>query len=88
MEKYGYKNISSRNEFEKTSSNSKKVNQGPVVANDLTSYGFVDLNKKGNWGMPGETRYFVKNIEDLINASDNVNKPIMRERKPKGYVGW
>jgi hypothetical protein len=88
MEKYGYKNISSKNEFEKASNNGGRVNQGPVVGNELTTYGFVDLNKKGDWGMPGQTRYYVKNIEDLINASDKMNKPIMGERKPKGYVGW
>lgn len=88
MNKYGYKNISSRNEFEKATKNNGRVNQGPVIGDDLTTYGFVDLGKKGNWGMPGQTRYYVKSIEDLIGASDKMSVPILRERKPKGYVGW
>lgn len=88
MEKYGYKNISSKNEFEKASKKNTGANYSTSAVDNLTTYGFVDLNKKGDWGMPGETRYYVKNIEDLINASDKMNKPIMGERKPKGYVGW
>ena len=43
MKNYGYKNISSRNEFEKASKNDGRVNHGPVVGDELTTYGFVDL---------------------------------------------
>jgi hypothetical protein len=88
MEKYGYKNISSRNEFEKATKNDGRVNQSPVVGDELTTYGFVDLKKKGDWGMPGQTRYYVKTVEDLLTASDKMSKAITSERKPKGYVGW
>jgi hypothetical protein len=88
MEKYGYKNISSRNEFEKATHNDGRVNHGPVVGDELTTYDFVDLKKKGDWGMPGQTRYYVKNIDDLLKAGDKMSKPIMAERKPKGYVAW
>lgn len=89
MEKYGYKNISSRNEFEKATSNNGRFNNtGPVQGKELTNYGFVDLNAKGNWGMPGQTRYYVKPIEDLVKANDNVSKTVIAERKPKGFVAW
>ena len=88
MEKYGYKNISSKNEFEKASKNDGRVNQGPVVGDELTTYGFVDLKKKGDWGMPGQTRYYVKTVDDLIKANDKMTKTISSERKPKGYVAW
>ena len=88
MEKYGYKNISSRNEFEKASKNDGRVNHGPVVGDELTTYGFVDLKKKGDWGMPGQTRYYVKTVDDLIKANDRMTKTISSERKPKGYVAW
>lgn len=88
MEKYGYKNISSRNEFEKATKNNGRVNHSPVAGDELTTYDFVDLNKKGDWGMPGQTRYYVKTIDDLITASDKMSKSITKERKPKGYVGW
>lgn len=88
MEKYGYKNISSRNEFEKAAKADGRIQGSTTPEGDLTNYGFVDFNKKGSWGMPGETRYYVKTIEDLVKANDKVSKSVMNERKPKGYVGW
>lgn len=88
MEKYGYKNISSRQEFEKASKKDGKFNYGPPSKKNLTNYDFVDWTTQGNWGMPGQTRYFVKGIEDLFGASDKMSKSVKGERKPKGYVGW
>jgi hypothetical protein len=89
MEKYGYKNISSRNEFEKATNNNGRFNDpGPVKGKELTNYDFVDLKSKGHWGMPGQTRHYVKPIEDLLKANDKMNKPVMADRKPKGYVAW
>jgi hypothetical protein len=89
MEKYGYKNISSRNEFEKASKNDGRFGGNtPVVGDELTTYDFVDLKAKGDWGMPGQTRYYVKPIEDLLKANDKMHHPVMAERKPKGYVAW
>lgn len=88
MEKYGYKNISSRREFEKASKSNGKFNISSPQAKNLTNYDFVDWGTQGNWGMPGQTRYFVKEVGDLVNANDKMSKPIMAERKPKGYVGW
>ena len=38
--------------------------------------------------MPGQTRYYVKTIDDLINANGKMSSTITNERKPKGYVGW
>lgn len=88
MDKHGYKNISSRNEFEKNSKTNGKVNYGPVEGKHITRYDFVDWGSQGNWGMPGETRYEVKDLKDLIGAGDKMSKPIMKDRKPTGYVGW
>lgn len=88
MEKYGYKNISSRNEFEKAANKDGRVNHGPVEGDELTTYGFVDLKKKGDWGMPGQTRHYVKTIDDLIKANSKMSKQINNKRKPKGYVAW
>jgi hypothetical protein len=89
MEKYGYKNISSRNEFEKATKNDGRFGgHTPVVGDELTTYDFVDLKAKGDWGMPGQTRYYVKPIEDLLKANDKMHHPVMAVRKPKGYVAW
>jgi hypothetical protein len=88
MEKYGYKNISSRNEFEKASKNNGRINYGPVKGKNLTTYDFIDWTTQGNFGMPGQTRYFVKNVEDLTKANDKASSAVISERKPKGYVGW
>lgn len=88
MEKYGYKNISNRNEFEKASSKDTQIPNNPVDTKHLTTYNFIDWSSEGNFGMPGQTRYFVKDVDSLVKASDKMHKAIMSERNPKGYVGW
>jgi hypothetical protein len=74
MEKYGYKNISSRSEFEKASNNDGKFNVITPETENITNYGFVDWSTQGDFGMPGQTKYNVKSIDDLINAGTNVSK--------------
>lgn len=88
MEKYGYKNISSRNEFEKASRKETQIPNNPVEKKHLTNYDFVNITSNGTWGMPGQTRYFIKDIDSLTNAHENASKAITKERNPKGYVGW
>ena len=88
MNKHGYRNISSRAEFEKGSNFNRVFNTGPVEGKYVTRYDFTDWGSQGNWGMPGETRYFIKPLEDLLGASEKMSKPIMKDRKPTGYVGW
>lgn len=88
MEKYGYKNISSRQEFEKASKNDGKFENKPVDSKHLTNYDFIDWASQGNWGMPGQTRYFVRQFDDLRGAEEKVGKIVTGERKPKGYVAW
>jgi len=88
MEKYGYKNISSRDEFEKASKKDTQIPNKPVEHKHLTNYDFIDITSNGKWGMPGQTRYFVKDIDSLVKAHEFSSKPVMKERKPKLYVGW
>jgi hypothetical protein len=38
--------------------------------------------------MPGQTRYFVKDLDSLIKANEKTSQAVTKERKPKGYVGW
>lgn len=88
MEKYGYRNISSRKEFEKASDNNGKFAPVTHEMKNITHYDFVDWGKQGHWGMPGQTNYSVKELDSLLTASDNASKEIIKERKPKGYVAW
>ena len=88
MEKYGYKNISSRNEFEKASKNDTQIPNNQVETKHLTNYDFIDITSNGKWGMPGQTRYFVKDLDSLIKANEKTSQAVTKERKPKGYVGW
>ena len=88
MEKYGYKNISNRDEFQRSSSETRGVYYGPADKSTTTENGFTDFTKQGSWGIPGETRYFVKGFDALSKASDNASQAVMGERKPKGFVGW
>ena len=88
MEKYGYKNISDRDAFQKSSKEGKEVEYGHKDTSHFTEGGFIDFTKQGSWGIPGETRYYVKGFDSLSNAAENVGKAVMKERKPKGFVGW
>lgn len=74
MEKYGYKNISSRSEFEKASNNDGKFDVITSETKNITNYGFVDWSTQGDFGVPGQTKYNVKSMDDLINAGTNVSK--------------
>ena len=73
MEKDGYKNISSRSEFEKASNNDGKFDVITPETKNITNYGFVDWSTQGNFGVPGQTKYDVKSIDDLINAGTRVS---------------
>lgn len=88
MEKYGYKNISSRNEFEKASKADSQIPNKQVDHKHLTNYDFIDITSNGTWGMPGQTRYFVKDIDSLTKAHEGASKQVTAKRNPKGYVGW
>jgi hypothetical protein len=88
MEKYGYKNISSSSEFEKASKNDGKFQLISPEMKHLTNSNFVKWTEEGNFGMPGQTRYEIKSIEDLLHAGENASKGILKERNPNGYVGW
>ena len=73
MEKYGYKNISNRNEMEQ---NAKKFGKHTFSYNSgdyVTNYNFIDWSKQNPCGMPGQTKYYVKTVEELLKANEIVS---------------
>ena len=74
MEKYGYKNISTRSEFEQASakdgSHSFSYNSGEHIGN----YGFINWGDQNQWGSPGQSKYSVKTVDQLLNAGKTVSE--------------
>lgn len=73
MEKYGYKNISSRDEFEKSASKDGNHDFSYNSGNHITYQGFINWGEQKDWGVPGQTTYTVKTIDDLLGAGDKVS---------------
>jgi len=68
MEKYGYKNISHRNEFEQ---NTEKLGKHQFSYNSgkyITHYNFINWGDQQKSGMPGQSNYTVKTLDVLLNA--------------------
>jgi len=74
MEKYGYKNISSRNEFEKHAAESGNHQFSYNSTPHITNYGFINWGEQKDWGVPGQTLYNVKTMDELIKAHEAVSK--------------
>ena len=73
MEKYGYKNISSMDEFEQSSSKEGKHDFSYNSGNHITHQGFINWGEQKDWGVPGQTTYSVKTVDDLLGAGDKVS---------------
>ena len=73
MEKYGYKNISSMDEFEQSSSKEGKHDFSYNSGNHITHQGFINWGEQKDWGVPGQTIYSVKTVDDLLGAGDKVS---------------
>ena len=70
MKKYGYKNISHMDSFLKSDKNDFK--NDPVMTKDehYGNHNMVDWGKQGDWGVPGQTHYRLKTIDELIKANE------------------
>ena len=74
MKKYGYKIISSRNEFEKSSEKQGKHDFSYNSSKHVTYQGFINWGDQTEWGVPGQTKYRVKTLEDLLGAGERVSR--------------
>jgi len=74
MEKYGYKNISSKNEFEQSSKKEGKHNFSYDSSKHVAYQGFINWGDQNNWGVPGQTKYIIKTLEDLLGAREKVSE--------------
>ena len=73
MEKYGYKNISSMDDFAKSSAKDGN-HEFPYKSWDhVTHNDFIKWGDQNQWGVPGQTRYDVKTVDDLLNAGQKVS---------------
>ena len=73
MKKYGYKNISSMNEFEQSSNNDGKHEFSYNSSKHIEYNDFVNWGNQNKWGMPGQTEYRIKTLEQLLKAGDKVS---------------
>lgn len=73
MKKYGYKNISGMNDFEKHSQKNGDHEFTYNSGNHITHQGFINWGEQNNWGLPGQTKYKVKELNDLIKAAEKVS---------------
>lgn len=73
MEKYGYKNISSMDEFSRAAKNEGKHEFSYNSGKYLTHNDFINWGDQHKWGTPNQTKYHVKTLDDLINANQKVS---------------
>ena len=73
MEKYGYRNISNRDEIKQ---NTEKLGKHIFSNNSgkhVTRYDFINWGDQSPCGLPGQTNYDVKSLENLLGASEIVS---------------
>ena len=73
MKKYGYRNISNRDEISQSADKQGHHDYSNNSGKHVTRYDFINWGDQTSWGIPGQTRYEVKGIDDLLNASQKVN---------------
>ena len=73
MEKYGYKNISNMDDFQKHSENNGVHNFQYNSGNHITHQGFINWGKQNSWGSPGQSSYDIKTVRDLLGAAEKVS---------------
>ena len=80
MEKYGYKNISHRNEFEEHTKKMGKYQFSYNSGKYITHFDFINWGDQQPCGMPGQTHYYVKTLDDLLNANAVVSGTHIKEK--------
>ena len=73
MEKYGYKNISNRNEFVEHTEKMGKYQFSNNSGKYITHYDLINWCNQSHWGIPGQTKNNIKSLEDLLKANEIVS---------------
>lgn len=73
MKKYGYKNISSMDDFAKSSAKDGNHDFSYKSEGYITHNNFIKWGDQNQWGVRGQSRYDVKTIGDLLNAGQKVS---------------
>ena len=73
MKNYGYKNISSMDEFSQSAEHEGKHEFSYKSGKHITNNGFINWGEQNQWGLPGQTKYDVKDVNSLLNAADKVS---------------
>ena len=74
MEKYGYKNIGQMDEFSQSADKEGKHDFSYNSKDHIEYNDFINWGKQNQWGMPGQTRYFIKSVDDLLGAGKKVSE--------------
>ena len=74
MKKYGYKNISSMDEFEQSAENNGNHVFSYKSGKYITHNDFIRWGDQNEWGLPGQSKYDVKDLDTLLNAGETVSK--------------
>jgi hypothetical protein len=74
MKKYGYKNISSMDEFNQSAEKNGKHEFSYKSGAHTTHNDFIRWGDQNKWGLPGQSKYDVKDLNTLLKAGEIVSK--------------
>ena len=60
-------------DFEKHSQNNGNHEFSYNSGRHITQHGFINWGDQNNWGSPGQSKYTVKTVDDLLGAANKVS---------------
>jgi len=85
IKKYGYNSIEDKKGIQDAA---RKDKGAPQEQGSPEEEGFVKWSDQKDWGIPGETLNNIMGFEAFMGKATDVNKVIMKDRKPTKFVGW